>query len=291
MVPAASTSTSNDGPIRAASAVGSSGEDGSAEPISVVVIGDSTSFTDDRGPKLPDDPTLYPNVLVHELAGLLHRPVQVTVIARAGHTVREALRTVTKDRHVQFDVVARADALVVGVGSFDHAPGGIPPVVDAVVPHLRPTALRRRVRSALYTAYPWTVRATLWRRRRTSTSEFDRQFRQLLDQLRGLTWGRAAGVVLGPTSHRSAYYAWRHPRHAAAQRQQLRIAEEHGFAAVATWPLVAPYADRLNPDGIHWPAGAHAAVGRAAALALAERLRDDAARVGLPAMAPADDHR
>lgn len=270
-----------------AAAAGSDDTPPAHTPVRLVVLGDSTSFTDDRGPQLPDDPVLYPNVLARELTDRLGRPVEVTVVARAGHTVREALRTATKDRHVQFDVVARADALVVGVGSFDHAPAGIPPVVDAVVPFLRPTALRRRVRTTLHAAYPWVVRATGGRRPRTSASEFDRQFRQLLDHLRGLTWGRAAGVVLGPTSHRSAYYAWHHRGHPAAEGRQLRIAAEHGFTGVATWPLVEPFAARLNPDGIHWPAPAHEAVGHAVADALAEMLRGDEPRIGLPARAAA----
>lgn len=256
-------------------------------PLRLVVIGDSTSFTDHRGPQLPDHPPLYPNVTARHLAEQLGRDVEVVVVARAGHTVREALRTVTKDRHVQFDLIGRADALIVGVGSFDHAPGGIPPVVDAVVPYLRPDPVRRRVRRWLHAAYPWVVRATGGRRRRTPAAEFDRLFVRLLDHVRGLTWGRAAGVVLGPTSHRSAYYAHTHPRHPAAERHHLDLAARHGFPGVPTWPLVEPHADELNPDGIHWPPAAHAAVGRAAAEALLPQLRGEQARVGLPEAAAA----
>lgn len=242
-----------------------------SEPLRVVVLGDSTSFTDDRGPQLPSEPTLYPNVLRRELEAALVRPVAVTVIARAGMTVREAVRTVTKDRHVQFDVLLGADAVVVGVGSFDHAPGGIPPVVDAVVPHVRPAALRRRVRKGLHRAYPWTVRLTGHRRRRTPPAEFERLYDLLLLQVRGLARG-AAMVALGPTSHRAAYYAWRHPGHAAAEAHQAEVAARQGVPSVASWPFVAPHADALNPDGIHWPAPAHAAVGRALAGLLADQL-------------------
>jgi diglucosylglycerate octanoyltransferase len=138
-----------------------------AGPLRLVVIGDSTCFTDASGPQLPDHPDLYPNVAARELGARLGREVRPIVVARAGHTVREAARTVTKDRHVQFDVLAGADAVVVGVGSFDHAPGGIPAVVDAIVPFVRPAPLRRRLRKGLHAAYPHAVRATLGRRRRT----------------------------------------------------------------------------------------------------------------------------
>jgi diglucosylglycerate octanoyltransferase len=251
-------------------------------PLRLVVIGDSTSFTDAAGPQLPDHPDLYPNVAARVLTADLGREVRPTVIARAGHTVREATRTVTKDRHVQFDVLAGADAVVVGVGSFDHAPGGIPPVVDAVVPFVRPATLRRRLRKGLHRAYPLAVRATFGRRRRTSAPEFDRLMAQLLDHVRGLTWGRAAGAVVGPISHRAAYYAHTHPRFADAEAQHLDLARRHGFAAVPAWEHVEPHADALNPDGIHWPAAAHHAVGEAVAAALRPQLTGDAPTIGLP---------
>jgi diglucosylglycerate octanoyltransferase len=255
--------------------------------LRLVVLGDSTSFTDASGPQLPDHPTLYPNVAAALLRERLDRDVEVTVVARPGTTVREALRTITKDRHVQFDVIAGADALVVGVGSFDHAPGGVPPAVEVVVPYLRPAGVRRRVRSTLRAAYPRIVQLTGGRLARTPEGEFRRMYAQLLDHLRGLTWGRAAGVAVGPTSHRSAYYGHRHPLHGAREALQLRLAEEHGFAPVASWPLVAPHADDLNPDGIHWPAAAHQAVGTAVADALLPQLTGERSPVGLPPAAAA----
>jgi diglucosylglycerate octanoyltransferase len=251
-------------------------------PLRLVVIGDSTSFTDANGPQLPDHPDLYPNVTARELRARLGREVTPVVIARAGHTVREAARTVTKDRHVQFDVLAGADAVVVGVGSFDHAPGGVPAVVDAMVPYLRPAAVRRRARRTLHAAYPLLVRATLGRRRRTPAAEFERLLAQLLDHVRGLTWGRAAGAVVGPISHRADYYARTHPGFPRAEALHLSVAARHGFAPVPAWLHVEPHADALNPDGIHWPAAAHAAVGRAVADALVPQLTGDAPTIGLP---------
>jgi diglucosylglycerate octanoyltransferase len=255
--------------------------------LRLVVLGDSTSFTDAAGPQLPNHPTLYPNVAAARLREQLGRDVEVTVVARPGTTVRDALRTVTKDRHVQFDVVGHADALVVGVGSFDHAPGGVPPALEVVVPYLRPAGLRRRARSTLRAAYPRIVQLTRGRLARTSEAEFRRMYAQLLDHLRGLTWGRAAGVAVGPTSHRSAYYGHRHPLHGAREALQLQLADDHGFTPVAAWPLVLPFADELNPDGIHWPAAAHQAVGRAVADGLLPQLTGARSRIGLPPAAAA----
>lgn len=251
-------------------------------PLSVVVLGDSTAFVDASGPQVPATPHLYPNVMATALAQRLAVPVGVTVVARPGLTVREGAYAVTKEQHLQFDLLAHADAVVIGLGSFDHAPAGVPAAVEATLPYLWPDGLRRRARALSRAAYPRLVRLTGARLRRTPSREFERLFRQLLDQVRGLTWGRAAGVVLGPTSHRSAYYGHRHPRFRAAERHQLGLAREHGFAAVPVWDLVSPHADTLNRDGIHWPAAAHEAVGHAAAAALAEQLTGRRARIGLP---------
>ncbi len=250
--------------------------------LRVVVIGDSTAFTDHRGPQLPDEPTLYPNVLATHLGERLGRPIDCTVLAQPGSTVRDAVRLVTKDRHAQFEVIGPADAVVVGVGSFDHAPAGVPPSLQALVPFLRPASVRRTVRSRLHAAYPRLVRIRRGRGRRTPAGEFHRLYGQLLDHVRGLTWGRAAGVALGPTSHRSTYYGDRHPEHPKAEAEQLSLAVAHGFRAVAAWPLIRPHTGSLNPDGIHWPAPAHRAVGLALAEALAPSLRGDGARIGLP---------
>jgi diglucosylglycerate octanoyltransferase len=178
-------------------------------------------------------------------------------------------------------VLAGADAVILGIGGFDHAPGGIPPSVEAVVPYLRPDGLRRRVRKALGAAYPWAVRATRFRLHRTPPAEFDRLFDLVLTQVRGLTRG-APGVVLGPTSHRSPYYGGRDPRFRTAEARQLAIAVRHGFPTASVWDRVEPHLDRLNVDGIHWPADVHAAVGRDAAAALIPQFRGEAPRPGLP---------
>ncbi len=256
-------------------------------PLSLVVVADSTAFTDHLGPQVPTTAHLYPQVVARHLADALDREVVPTVVARPGMTVRDAVRTVTKDQHVQYDVLAHADAVVVGVGSFDHAPMGVPPSLETLSAYLRPTPVRRQVRRGLKAAYPWLVRATGGRRTRTPIGEFDRLFVELLDHVRGLTWGRVAGAAVGPTSHRSRYYGPGHPTHEQRQAHHLALAERHGFRGVASWPLVEPHADELNVDGIHWPPVAHERVGRAVAAALLPTLRGDAATVGLPPAAAA----
>ena len=241
---------------------------GDGSVLRVAVIGDSTSFTDATGPLPPVAEVLWPNVMARELRTRTERDVHVTVCARPGVDALGAWQTLTKDRHVMFDVVGPADVVIVAIGSLDHAPAGLPPVLDAVVPHLRPAGLRRRVRSAIARTHPLVVRVRGARGLRTPAAEFSRRYGQVLDQARGLTMGRAACVALGPTSHRARHHGGAHPRQEESERRQLALAEAHGYRTVPVWGLVEPFADRLNADGVHWPAEAHAAVGRATAIAV-----------------------
>jgi diglucosylglycerate octanoyltransferase len=252
------------------------------DPLRLVVLGDSLAFTDATGPQLPTHPGLYPSVLARALSTTLDREVTTSVLARPGATVRDTTRLATKDRHVQFEVLAHADAVVVAVGSFDHAPMGVPAALESLVPYVRPAAARRRLRRGLRRVYPRVVRATRGRLRRTPSDEFVRLYGQLLTQVAGLSWGRAAGVVLGPTSHRSAYYGHLHPLHARTEAQQLALAARHGFPGVRAWPLVEPHLAELNPDGIHWPTAVHEAVGAALARPLLTQLEGETPRPPLP---------
>jgi hypothetical protein len=243
--------------------------------LRIAVIGDSTAFTDATGPLPPSDPTLWPSVMASRLAERTGAEVQVTVWARPGVDALAAWQALTKDRHVMFDVVGPADVVVVGIGSLDHAPAGLPPVLDALIPHLRPTRLRRRFRSTVRRTHPWVVRLRGARGLRTPAGEFARRYGQVLDQARGLTMGRAVCVALGPTSHRARHHGGRHPRRAESERRQLRLAEQRDWRTVPIWSLVEPFVDQLNVDGVHWPAEVHRAVGEAVAHEVAIGLTDD----------------
>jgi hypothetical protein len=84
--------------------------------------------------------------------------------------------------------------------------------------------------------------------------------------------GRAVCVALGPTSHRARHHGGVHPRREESERRQLELAHERGLATVPLWAHVAPHVDALNPDGVHWPAPAHAAIGGAVADAVTAAL-------------------
>jgi diglucosylglycerate octanoyltransferase len=243
--------------------------------LRVAVIGDSTSYTDACGARSPDDPVLWPNVMGEALRAATGRPVDVTVWARPGTDALAAWQALTKDRHVMFDLVGPSDVVILSIGSFDHAPAGLPPVLDVLLPHVRPAGLRRRMRSAVRRAHPWVVRLRGARGVRTSAVEFARRYGRVLDQAKGLTMGRAVTVALGPTSHRARHHGGRHPRRAESERRQLALARQHGWRTVPVWALVEPHVAALNPDGVHWPAPVHRAVGLAVATAVLDGLASE----------------
>ena len=255
-------------------------------PLRLVVLGDSLAIVDGVGPQFPQAPHLYPQVAARVVATALDRPVEVAVVARPGVTSRELHHTLTRDVHVMFEVVMGADAVVVGVGSFDHAPFGMPRAVEAVVPHLRPAMLRARVRRSLRWLHPRVVAAGGSRHLRTAATEFERFYGGILTGVRGLTRG-APVVALGPTSHRSRHYGNVHPRHDEAVARQAAIAARHHVPTIAPWPLVAAHLEDLNPDGMHWPSVVHRAVGAEIGEALVARLTGAAPVPPPPSFVPA----
>lgn len=237
-------------------------------PLRVAVVGDSLTYSDATGPQPPDHPDLWPNVMAADLAARTGREVAVTVWARPSADALEAWLALTRDRHLMFDVVGPADVVVLALGSFDHAPRGVPPMVEHVLPRLRPTRLRHAVRRAVRAWHPWLVRARGARGVRTPPRVFAARYGRVLDQASGLTLDRAVRVALGPTSHRARQHGGRHPRRAESEARQLALIAAHGWTPVPVWALVEPFADRLNPDGVHWPAEAHRAVGEAVGAAV-----------------------
>jgi hypothetical protein len=138
-------------------------------------------------------------------------------------------------------------------------------MVEHVLPRLRPTccATRSDERSGHGTRGASGPTASVGSG--TPPKVFAARYGRVLDQAKGLTMGRATCVALGPTSHRARQHGGRHPGRAESEARQLGLIGTRGWTAVPDWKLVEPFSDRLNPDGVHGPAEAHAMVGRAVA--------------------------
>ncbi|MHB8511932.1 MAG: hypothetical protein ACYDCC_07080 [Actinomycetota bacterium] len=249
--------------------------------IRLCVIADSTAFTGPEGPLLPDEPALYPNVAARAIEDALGKRVAVSTLAHPGAGVRDSWYRVTKDRHVMFEVLMRSDAVVIGIGSFDHAPAGVPPVIESLIPYIPLTRMRSAARAVMRAAHPWGVHLTGGRFTRIAAHEYERLYDGVLYQVRSLTWG-APTVALGPTSHRSPYYGHVHPQHAARSALQRRVCDSHNISVVETWPLVEPHIEKLNSDGIHWPLEAHESIGSAIASSLIDQFEGRVRRPGIP---------
>lgn len=237
----------------------------------LAVIADSLSFHGPEGPLPLADARLYPNRLGARLAAATGEPWDVAVVARAGWGVREGWLALQRDVHLQQQVLLHADAVVHGLGSSDSLSVGVPRPLMAVLPFVRPTALRRAVRRAIDRHHHRLVALTAARVRYTPLPVYRHAWRKSVEALR-LFAPDAALCAVGPAVHRSPRYAFRHPFHAAVAAETRQLAAKLDVALVELAPLLAPHLDDLNPDGLHWPFAAHDDVAEALAAALLPRL-------------------
>lgn len=247
----------------------------------LVVLGDSFTFHGPDGPLPLHEPRLYPNVLRETLAARTGRPWTATVVARAGWSVRDVWLALQKDVHLQQDVLVGAHAVVLGAGSFDWVPVGIPTPLRALLPYVRPTEVRRRLRVGLDRHHATLVRATGGRIVRTPASVYAHNWRKSVEGIR-LFAPAAALCAIVPAVHRAPYYAGLHPHHARGVALTRRLAEEAGVPLVDLPAIGARHLDELNMDGIHWSWAQHAEVAAAMADALLGQPAPDSTSSGTP---------
>jgi len=229
----------------------------------VLVLADSLAFHGPERPELLTDPRLYPHVLAAALAERLGEPVHADVVARLGATARDGWWWLTKDPHLYSTLLPRADALVLGLGNFDQLPAVLPTYLRDGIAYLRPGWLRRGVRRAHHRLHAPGVRlVTRGRLRALPQAATDHYLSRSLAGVRHFRPGLpAAGFV--PYTHASAYHAHNRWGFPAAQAAARAWGAAHDVGMLELWPIVAPElaAGRMNPDGMHFSWGVHAAVG------------------------------
>lgn len=250
---------------------GSAAPESPEHPRRLVVIADSLSFHGPEGPVPLADERLYPNRLARELEGRTGQGWSVATVARAGWGYREVWLALQTDVHLQQQVLLGADAVVLAAGSSDALAVGVPRPLYAVVPFIRPTGLRRRVRRTIQRAHPWLVRATAGRVRHTPASVHAHALRKSMDAVR-LFAPHAAMCAYLPSAHRAGYYARWNPHLEEVARTTRTMAEARGIPVVDLAALGRPWLTALNPDGMHWPWGLHTAVAEATARALSPQV-------------------
>lgn len=247
----------------------------------LVVLGDSFTFHGPDGPVPLHEPRLYPNVLRDLLAAATGRDWDVAVIARAGWSVRDVWLALQKDVYLQQRVLFGADAVVLGVGSFDWVPVGVPTPLRALLPYVRPTTLRRRLRILLDRHHHALVRATGGRIVRTPDSVYAHNWRKSIEGIRVFAPTAAVSALL-PGIHRAPYYGFVHPHHARGMALTRRLGAETGVPLVDLPAIGARHLDDLNVDGIHWSWAQHAEVAAALAEALLAQAAPDSDSSGNP---------
>lgn len=233
----------------------------------LLVLGDSLTFHGPRTAHPADDPRLWPHVAAAALGGTadLH--------AGVGWTARHGWRAVAGDPRV-WASVARADALVLGLGGMDSLPSPVPTALRELIPVLRPAGLRHGVRRAHGAVTPGLARVAArvaggWPTA-LSAAETVRHLERCRVAVTTLRPGLPV-VALRPGVHRSAAHGGVHPGRERHDAALCAWADGHGVTTVPTAALVREHVlgGHGNPDGIHWGWDAHRVVGEAVAEALA----------------------
>ncbi|HUG86372.1 MAG TPA: hypothetical protein VMM13_17530, partial [Euzebya sp.] len=153
-----------------------------------------------------DEVRTYPNLLGEELARMTGRPWAVDVWGRAGWGVRELWLALQKDVHLQQQLLMRADAVVLGVGSADQLSVAVPRWVMMALPYLRPTGLRRQVRRRIDHLHPAVTRLTRGQMRYTPDGVIDHCWVKSVAAIRLFAGTEVALVAVLPPLHRARYY-------------------------------------------------------------------------------------
>lgn len=241
-------------------------------PLHVLVLGDSIAYQGPAGALTVDDPRLYPNVARRRLERLLGRPVELTVICRAGSNTRSTWVTVTKDVHVRDVLLPKADVVVLASSSIDMLPVGLPIWLKDAIGHITHPGVRRRVRKGYVRAHPRLARLLGRRLRWVPRSVTNDLWPRTVDWVRYVTGGAlVVGFTTVPTA--APYHGGRDPHSAQGAADIRELAAAKGVPLVDVTPMCRAHMGAYNPDGMHWGFDLHAEVGEALAQLLAAEIK------------------
>lgn len=237
------------------------GDTDAPRPV-LLVIADSLSYYGPKGGLPADHPRIWPNLVAAELDW------DVELVARIGWTCRDAYWALIGDPRV-WAAVPRAGAVVFAVGGMDSLPSPLPTALRELIRYLRPSGLRRVVRSA----YQWYQPRAAKLGRPVAlppavSVDYLEQCRTALGQLRP----ELPVVAVLPSVHDCAAYGRVHSGREPAVRAL------QAWSARTRVPLVdlkAAVHDNIfsgdaNPDGIHWGWDGHTEVAKAMVKTLQE---------------------
>ncbi len=260
---AASRAASVDASVAAEPSDSEQGEAGEkpARPV-LLVIADSLAYFGPKGGLPADHPRIWPNLVGAELDW------DVELVGRIGWTCRDGYWALIGDPRV-WAAVPKAGAVVFAVGGMDSLPSPLPTALRELIRYVRPSWLRRIVRSS----YNW-LQPKLSRLGRPValppkvSVDYLEQSRQALAQLRP----ELPFVAVLPSVHDCAAYGRVHsgrPR-AVKALQAWSARTEVPLVDLAEAVREDIFSGSANPDGIHWGWAGHSSVATAMVKTLQE---------------------
>lgn len=237
------------------------GGTGAQRPV-LLVIADSLSYYGPKGGLPADHPRIWPNLVAAELDW------DVELVARIGWTCRDAYWALIGDPRI-WAAVPRAGAVVFAVGGMDSLPSPLPTAVRELIRYLRPSGLRRVVRSAYQWIQPRAAKIGRPVALPPAVSvDYLEQCRTALGQLRP----ELPVVAVLPSVHDCAAYGRVHSGREPAVRALEAWSARTGVPLVDLKAAVHDniFSGDANPDGIHWGWDGHTEVARAMVKTLQE---------------------
>lgn len=228
----------------------------------LLVIADSLSYFGPEGGLPADHPRIWPNLVAAELDW------DVELVARIGWTCRDAYWALIGDPRV-WAAVPRAGAVVFAVGGMDSLPSPLPTALRELIRYLRPSGLRRVVRSA----YQWIQpRAAKLGRPVALPPEVSVDYLEQCRTALGHLRPELPVVAVLPSVHDCAAYGRVHSGREPAVRALQAWSRRCGVPLVDLKAAVHDniYSGDANPDGIHWGWDGHTEVAKAMVKTLQE---------------------
>ena len=239
----------------------------------VVVLGDSLSYWTPDGPHRLTDPAIFPNRLAADLSRVLHQTWIADIVARQGMSVREMSSTLPVDAFLQEVVLARADLVVIGIGSRDSWAVALPTPIGVGLSaayrtprpiHLRKSHVLQRV----------LVRATGSRLRFTPRPRYEDAYRRLVRLVRRCAPGAVVCAILPSIPFGPQPYFHFSPRHHADTADATRaVAAELNLPLIDAAAMVRSASPVPHGDCTHWPLVLHDEIARAVQEAVVPLLR------------------
>lgn len=239
-----------------------SSENAPGERPVLLVIADSLAYFGPKGGLPADHPRIWPNLVAAELDW------DVELVARIGWTNRDGYWALINDPRI-WATVPRAGAVVFATGGMDSLPSPLPTALREMIRYVRPSGLRRQVRTAYNWLQPklsplgWPVALPP-----SVSVDYLEQARNALAQLRP----ELPFVGTLPAVHQCDAYARVHTGRDPMVKAVQRWADEHSVPLVDIGEAVHDnvFNGPANPDGIHWGWDGHTAVSRAMVKVLSE---------------------